>query len=227
MKKRTPWLLIGVLAATAAAPFGCSEDGEEDINDVEPAEVEDADALEPPTPDAGLPEDPIVPPGDADDDRLGEGDLDEGLNEDGDIIDEDDASDGPIDEIGAESPAEGYQGPAFLGEITPEEGDRGYVVTFRTTVPTGGWSLAVDDVRREGDVLRVFATLTRPGPDQVVTQALTDHEATVPLGVEPPAEVVLLVDLVRPGDPSDEATYEPALRVQPNDPDDPGAGSPE
>ena len=78
----------------------------------------------------------------------------------------------PIVEPPAE-PQRPYQGPpvrieALALQTAPEQD----VVTIEITVPTGGWTLALDKGSVENGVARVYLTLEKPGADEWVTAAL-------------------------------------------------------
>ena len=47
----------------------------------------------------------------------------------------------------------------------------GKTARWTARVNTGGWKLTTDRVTLDGDTLRVFATLERPGEDEMVMQA--------------------------------------------------------
>lgn len=49
---------------------------------------------------------------------------------------------------------------------------------IEATVPTGGWTLAIDETKIEGDLAKIYLTLEGPGQDEVVTQVLTTLNQT-------------------------------------------------
>ena len=60
-----------------------------------------------------------------------------------------------------------WDGPPATMTITHRTA--GSSIRFQVEVPTGGWKLEADDERVEDGVAIVNATLTRPGPDDVLT----------------------------------------------------------
>lgn len=48
-----------------------------------------------------------------------------------------------------------------------------------TTVPTGGWEIEIDNIIDDGLRFDVYLTITRPGPDCMVTQAFTSISTKV------------------------------------------------
>jgi hypothetical protein len=53
------------------------------------------------------------------------------------------------------------------------------IAVFAGQKPTGGYSVAVREIRQEGNDLVVLVEETRPGPGDIVTQALTHPWAMV------------------------------------------------
>ena len=60
-----------------------------------------------------------------------------------------------------------------LGVEIPDSGEGIYLISYWGEKPTGGYSLAVESARLEGDRLTVRLKLKEPPPDAMVTQALT------------------------------------------------------
>ena len=58
-----------------------------------------------------------------------------------------------------------------------------YLAVLSVQVPTGGHVLRVDSVRHAGAFTRVFATVERPHPSEVVTEALERLDAIAELGI--------------------------------------------
>ena len=52
--------------------------------------------------------------------------------------------------------------------------------TFTVTTPSGGWTIVLDQTIRDRYGIRAFATLTRPAPDAMNSQALVEHGVDVP-----------------------------------------------
>jgi len=60
-----------------------------------------------------------------------------------------------------------------LGAEIPDTGQGTYLISYWGEKPTGGYSLAVESARLEGDLVTVRLKLEEPPPDAMVTQALT------------------------------------------------------
>ncbi len=60
-----------------------------------------------------------------------------------------------------------------IGANVPGSGDGTYLAAYWGMKPTGGYSLAVESARLEGDRVKVRLVLEEPPRDAVVTQALT------------------------------------------------------
>ena len=57
--------------------------------------------------------------------------------------------------------------------VPPDSGEGAYLPGYWGTKPTGGYSLAVESARLEGDRVTVRLALQEPPPDAILTQALT------------------------------------------------------
>ncbi len=94
----------------------------------------------------------------------------------------------PIDDEGANRGAIGdvtqtYTGPAFtIDVLVMESFPEQYAALFNVTTNTGGWNLALDHTEWSGGTLKAYLTLEGPAPDELVTQALEDHEARYAAG---------------------------------------------
>jgi hypothetical protein len=60
-----------------------------------------------------------------------------------------------------------------MGANVPDVGEGTYLAAYWGEKPTGGYSLAVESARLEGDRVTVRLALKEPPPDAIVTQALT------------------------------------------------------
>lgn len=60
-----------------------------------------------------------------------------------------------------------------IGAEIPNSGDGIYLISYWGEKPTGGYSLAIESARLEGNVVTVRLKLKDPPPDAMVTQALT------------------------------------------------------
>ena len=60
-----------------------------------------------------------------------------------------------------------------LGAEIPDSGEGIYLISYWGEKPTGGYSLAIESARLEGDRVTVRLKLKEPPPDAMVTQALT------------------------------------------------------
>jgi hypothetical protein len=60
-----------------------------------------------------------------------------------------------------------------MGARVPDSGEGAYLAAYWGEKPTGGYSLAVESARLEGDRVTVRLALKEPPQDAVVTQALT------------------------------------------------------
>lgn len=90
-----------------------------------------------------------------------------------------------VERIFSGSPGQGPQSPRVvaapsasvlskeLGAEIPDSGEGVYLISYWGEKPTGGYSLAVESARLEGDQVTVRLRLKEPPPDAMVTQALT------------------------------------------------------
>jgi hypothetical protein len=90
-----------------------------------------------------------------------------------------------VEGIFSGAPGQGPQGPQVivapsasalskeLGAEIPDSGEGVYLISYWGEKPTGGYSLAVESARLEGDLVTVRLRLEEPPPDAMVTQALT------------------------------------------------------
>ena len=85
-----------------------------------------------------------------------------------------------------------------------------HVATF--TTPSGGWGVRLDHTEEDVGHTNAFVTLTRPDPDQMVTQALVDQ--SVSLNVALDATVHVYARIVEPGSEAAEATTRRYRRVR-------------
>ena len=90
-----------------------------------------------------------------------------------------------VERIFSGAPGQGPQSPRVvaapsasalskeLGAEIPDSGEGVYLISYWGVKPTGGYSLALESARLEGDRLTIRLTLKEPAPDAIVTQALT------------------------------------------------------
>ncbi|MBI5853386.1 MAG: hypothetical protein HZB39_20440 [Planctomycetes bacterium] len=81
---------------------------------------------------------------------------------------------------GGGTPVYDYEGPPIEAAITMDGGSR--VLKVDVTVPSGGWEFALDGVepiKGATGACVVKLTLTQPGADDIVTQALETHTQRV------------------------------------------------
>jgi hypothetical protein len=64
--------------------------------------------------------------------------------------------------------------------FSPDEGLN--IVVFRGVFSTGGHGISIDKVLLDGSTFLVHATYSDPGPGMMVTQAITQPTAIIPLG---------------------------------------------
>lgn len=70
--------------------------------------------------------------------------------------------------------------------VPPDSGEGTYAISYRGEKPTGGYSLAVESARLEGDRVTVRLLLKQPPSGAIVTQALTyPYAVAVVRGVNP------------------------------------------
>jgi len=114
--------------------------------------------------------------------------------------------DGPATQPG--DTADAYKGPAFNAQLAVRESEPPQtIVNYEVTVPTGGWDLQRDRVEREDGVLKLYLTLTKPRPDEVVTQALETFRDLYDAGAEEVERAELRVKLLTRGESAGEAAY--------------------
>ncbi|WP_143528822.1 protease complex subunit PrcB family protein [Rubrobacter xylanophilus] len=78
---------------------------------------------------------------------------------------------------------------------SPGEREATHLAVFWGEKPSGGYSLSVASARLEGERLVVRLRLRRPGPGEIVTQALTyPYAVAVISGVGPEGREVVLTD---------------------------------
>jgi hypothetical protein len=92
-----------------------------------------------------------------------------------------------------------HDGPPFDFEVTPE--DPGTRFRWTVTVPTGGWEVRFDGSQNDPRVghFIIMLLLTRPGPDEMVTEALEKHEGEYRHGRQTAVTAELLVRTVTRG----------------------------
>jgi PrcB C-terminal len=90
-----------------------------------------------------------------------------------------------VEQISAGAPGQGSERPRVIvapsadalsttiGENIPDSWKGAYLAAYWGQKPTGGYSLAVQSARLEGDRVTVWIALDEPPRDAVVTQALT------------------------------------------------------
>jgi hypothetical protein len=90
-----------------------------------------------------------------------------------------------VGRISAGAPGQGPDQPRIIvassatalseatGANVPDSGVGTYLAAYWGEKPTGGYSLAVESARLEGDRVTVRLALKEPPPDAIVTQALT------------------------------------------------------
>ena len=82
-----------------------------------------------------------------------------------------------------------------IGASIPDSGSGAYLAAYWGEKPTGGYSLAVQSARLEGDRVTIRIHLDKPPPDAVVTQALTHPYAVALLrGLDPRGKGFALLD---------------------------------
>src|ERR687893_1241639 len=90
-----------------------------------------------------------------------------------------------VEQISAGALGQGSKGPRVIvapsaaaiseaiGTSIPDAGRGTYLAAYWGEKPTGGYSLAVESARLEGDRVTVRLALQEPPPDAILTQALT------------------------------------------------------
>ena len=82
-----------------------------------------------------------------------------------------------------------------IGVDVPDAGEGAYLAAFWGRKPTGGYSLAVESARLEGNAVTVTLALKEPPPDAMVTQALTYPYAVAAVGeLDPEGKRFAFVD---------------------------------
>lgn len=71
------------------------------------------------------------------------------------------------------APTDGYTGPPVTVQVAHTGGTPAVSTALvEVTVPTGGWTLALDNTQITDSVAKLYFTLERPGAGEFVTQAL-------------------------------------------------------
>jgi len=151
---------------------------------------------------SGCDDSPATPPSRDEPGALPLPDHDGSGDDGGNIIsgDEDDVKEEPV-------PVIDYVGPKFTLSIEVKESfPEQYAVSWNVTTNTGGWKLTTEKVEREGTLLKIYETLERPGPDEVVTMALVEHEGRLDSDTDEVARAQLYVKLVTRGS-NEDAEY--------------------
>jgi PrcB C-terminal len=96
-----------------------------------------------------------------------------------------------VERISSSAPGQGPEQPRVIvapsaaalseaiGASVPDSGEGTYLAAYWGEKPTGGYSLAVESARLEGDRVTVRLVLKEPPRDAIVTQALTYPYAVV------------------------------------------------
>ena len=112
-----------------------------------------------------------------------------------------------VEEIAAGAPGRGPAEPRVIvapsaqalshevdGEI-PDRGEGTYLLCYWGQKPTGGYSLAVESARTEGERVTVRLALKEPPEDAILTQALTyPYVLAVVRGLDPQGEEFVIED---------------------------------
>jgi hypothetical protein len=94
-----------------------------------------------------------------------------------------------------------YAGPELsIDVLVMESFPEQYAALFKVTTNTGGWKLTLDRVAWEGRTLKAYLTLEAPGIDELVTQALEDHEVRHAAGTKKIERAEAYVRLTRRGE---------------------------
>jgi len=93
-----------------------------------------------------------------------------------------------------------HEGPPFTFEVDVEESATN--LAWSVEVPSGGWSLSFDRAQsnRITGAIDVYVTLTAPGPEETVTQALETHEGDYRHGRTAFDRAQLLVRMIERGE---------------------------
>jgi hypothetical protein len=90
-----------------------------------------------------------------------------------------------VEQISSGAPGQGFEHPRIIlapsatalsraiDARVPDSGEGTYVAAYWGEQPTGGYSVAVQSARLQGDRVMVRLFLREPPPDAIVTQALT------------------------------------------------------
>ena len=100
-----------------------------------------------------------------------------------------------------------YKGPPFHFEVQAEESTTQF--RWSVTVPTGGWEMKFDGATtnpRSGHAT-IQVLLTRPGPGQIVTQAMQTLNGEYVNGAIAFTSADLVVKLITRGESADAADY--------------------
>jgi hypothetical protein len=91
----------------------------------------------------------------------------------------------PVERVSSGAPGQGPVRPRVIiassaevlsreiGGNVPDSGEGTYMAVYWGRKPTGGYSLAVESARLEGNTVTVTLATKEPSPDAMVTQALT------------------------------------------------------
>lgn len=82
-----------------------------------------------------------------------------------------------------------------------------YAAAWGVRVNTGGWRLIQDEVTREEGLVKVYVTLEKPGPDEIVTQAFETLEGRFDSGIEVIERIELYVNSTVRGGEQREPQY--------------------
>jgi hypothetical protein len=112
-----------------------------------------------------------------------------------------------VGEISSGAPGQGPEQPRVIlapsatalsaasGANVPDSGEGTYLAAYWGEKPTGGYSLAVESARLEGDEVTVRLVLKEPPRDAIVTQALTyPYAVAVVRDLEPRGKDFSFVD---------------------------------
>ena len=113
----------------------------------------------------------------------------------------------PVERLSSGAPGRGPERPRAIvassaealsreiGGNVPSSGKGAYMAVYWGRKPTGGYSLAVESARLEGDAVTVTLALKEPPPDAMVTQALTYPYAVAAVrGLDPEGKRFDFVD---------------------------------
>ena len=112
-----------------------------------------------------------------------------------------------VERISSGSPGQGPESPRVIvasspaalseaiGGSVPRVGKGAYLAAYWGEKPTGGYSLAVESARLEGERVAVRLALEEPAPDAIVTQALTyPYAVAVVRGLDPGGKDLAFLD---------------------------------